>query len=372
MDLDSWDPLGDAKKAASQAEQVHCPKCHFVGTDPQQCPRCGVIFARIKPAPPTNANAPRPGPPTTARHTAPTNTATEPLGSLANVAVGSHVARPLAGPERDHAALLKEATARYDGLNDDLWRDSFWLYALALPLCVLFAAMIQWSDGLKFLFWWPTVGFHEFGHAFVGWLASHKATPFVLWTNFSLEPSALVYVCFAFLLGVAAWAGVRERRYFITVVAGVLFVAQALMTFVVSDDGFHAAMSAGGMGGEFVLSTLVIVAFFYKLPQRFHWDFVRLLVLPIAVHTFVNAFWLWWRISDNFTLVPWGTAMYGQTDAGGDFNQLHDVHGWRIGDMVDFYVPLGVVCTLLIAGHYFWHLTRIHRLGRPQWRLGRP
>lgn len=333
IEFDDWDPLGQ-KTNTEQPSPTQPQRSFVVGT-------------------PTRHTDARPTPGLTPR--GPAKHAAAPTPS-------AHRASLNAAPNTVHLTRLDPAETGGFDRDEGLGDDNLWVQALALPLTLLTAIAIQQSDFLKLLFFYPSVIFHEFGHAFIGWFASHQATPFILWTNISADASVVVYVCFSFLLGVAAWAGVHQKRIFITVVAALGFVMQTWLTFFASEEAFDAACSAAGMGGEFALSALVIVAFYHRLPKQFHWEVLRFVALPVAVHVFVNAYWLWWRISDNFSLVPWGSAMYGQTDANGDFNRLRHDHDWLIGDMVDFYLTLGGVCAFIILAHYVFHTARTWRL----------
>ncbi len=201
--------------------------------------------------------------------------------------------------------------------------------------------------------------FHEMGHAVIGWLTSRRATPFILWTNVSLHPSVIAGVCVAFLLGVMIWGGMRERRYFMPMVAGVTLCLQGIFTFVLSTRTYEMLFYAGGIGGEFVLSALVIVAFHYELPQRLYWPVFRFVALPMATYAFVAASLQWRKILYNPRLAPFGTAMHGREDAGGDLNRLYADFGWGVPFMSKVFLTLAVICAVVMLLNYIASVWRL-------------
>ncbi|MGK7911969.1 MAG: hypothetical protein AB4050_10900 [Synechococcus sp.] len=194
---------------------------------------------------------------------------------------------------------------------------------------------------------------HELGHATVAWMAGYRALPLPFgWTSISGERSTFVYIGILFLLGLLFVAGRRERKRWPMVLAVVLAVVQAVMTWGLSERVFDLLVVFGGVGGEFYLSTLFIVGFYFKLPDRLRWDFWRFVVLFVAASTFCQAFWQWHLIDRGLQDIPWGTMLFGSGDAGGDMNRLNFDHGWSAARIVSTYSRLGELCLMAIVGAY--------------------
>jgi hypothetical protein len=231
-----------------------------------------------------------------------------------------------------------------------------YINGLAFP--VAFLTMILLNPLLKFLLLPFHIWIHEFGHATVAWLAGHQATPLPLgWTNVGEERSLIVYGCFLALLGLLGWTGWRERKRGIIVWAAAVAVLQFYMTWMLSRDTFELWLAFGGVGGEFYLSVLLMVGFYFPLPERWRWDFWRYPVLLIAASTFVNSFGMWRQIRQGESAIPWGTLLGGEGDAGGDMDQL-SAYGWSDLQIIQTYTHLGNGCLFILIGVYIFFLLK--------------
>ena len=80
-------------------------------------------------------------------------------------------------------------------------------------------------------------------------------------------------------------------------------------------------------------------------------------ILLIASSTFFNSVSFWNQIKRGTVAIPWGTMLNGSGDAGGDMNQLSDL-GWSDMRIVQTYVGLGQVCSLILIGFYGFQFLR--------------
>ncbi|MEA5452516.1 hypothetical protein VB780_28345 [Leptolyngbya sp. CCNP1308] len=211
---------------------------------------------------------------------------------------------------------------------------------------------------------------HEFGHATVAWLAGRQALPLPIgWTTISTQRSPWVYLGILTLLGLLFWAGRREGKRWPMVLAVILMVVQFAMTWLLPEDTFDMLFSLGGVGGEIYLSALLIVGFYFPLPEYFRWDFYRFPVVLGAAFCFWGQVWLWQQVPRGKASIPFG-SMWGDAEHG-DMNQLINVHGWTPGDIIGTYSAIAHLCLFAIVAVYGYTLFRQHRetftaLGR-QW-----
>lgn len=224
---------------------------------------------------------------------------------------------------------------------------------LALPVAFLLALGAQYFPPAQFLFYLATVQIHEFGHAFMAWLSGRRALPlFIGWTNVNPERSLSVYICFAFLIGVTIWKSCQHRAWYLVGVGGVLLLFQAWFTFRLDVDQFEALMVWGGVAGELWISTLLVIAFYFKMPDRMRWDFFRYISLFVGAYTFLHIYLHWRQIANGEAPVPRGTMWGGETDAGGDMDRLMDDFGWSSQQLIRSYMRTAHFCMLGMAGTY--------------------
>jgi hypothetical protein len=236
----------------------------------------------------------------------------------------------------------------------------------ALPIAFVLAILAQILVFPRFLLRGIQIWIHEFGHATVAWLAGHTATPLPFgWTNIGENRSPIVYICVLLLLSILFWSGWRERKYPAMVMAVVIAIVQFYMTWLIPEDTYNLLVYFGGVGGEFYLSTLLIVCFYFPLPEKFRWDFWRYLFLLMATYTFVESFSMWHHIKTGSAEIPWGTMLGGQGDAGGDMDNL-SLMGWSDAQIVNTYSQLGNVCLFVSIGFYVFFLLK--SLPNRSWR----
>jgi hypothetical protein len=203
------------------------------------------------------------------------------------------------------------------------------------------------------------------------WLGGHRATPLPFgWTNVGLEKSLFVYGGVLTLLGLLFWSGYKEKQRWSMGLAIALSLTQFVMTWLISPDTFDMLLSFGGIGGEFYLSTLLIVSFYFPLPERWRWDFFRYPALLLAGFTFLSAFWQWRSIAKGLTDIPWGSLFGGAEHIGGDMNQLSLVYGWSDQRIIDTYNAIGSVCLIAILSFYSYSFLKQgnHRLIASLWQ----
>lgn len=232
--------------------------------------------------------------------------------------------------------------------------------ALALPV----TALLAWgliATGLSELLFGFRIWVHEFGHATVAWLRGYRAIPLPFgWTSYIPERSLFVYGGILVLLALLFWTARQERLRWLqgfTVLAAIL---QFYMTWQLSERQFGELMAFSGIGGEFYLSALMLVGFYFRLPDRWRWDFYRYPLLVLAAVAFWKNYWRWHRIALGVEQIPFGSLLGGEGDANGDMNQLLDGYGWSVERIVTTYSALGDLCLLAILATYGIFLVKLN------------
>ena len=248
---------------------------------------------------------------------------------------------------------LEEPAERYDRFSFD----NPFGHRFALPSAFVIALVINATPFVVLLV--PLhVWTHEFGHATIAWLSGRRALPLPFgWTSVQFERSTIVYLALAFLLVVWLHSAWRERLRWSMGIAGGLLLSQFYMTWMVSPFSIELWITFGGIGGEFYLSAFLIAAFYFRMPDRWRWDFWRYPVLVVAASTFWENFVLWHRIRAGEAQIPWGSIL-GEGDAGGDMNILAFQYGWGSERIIDTYNRLGEFCLVVMIGIYVAFLLR--------------
>ncbi|MBD2231515.1 hypothetical protein [Phormidium tenue] len=296
--------------------------------------------------------------------TAEAETASAVYASLGqNSTVASVVPKPRSPRQSNGLAIASDDT-------DILSFQNRYSNGLIFPGLMLLGMLMNAMPIVNALLFGIKIWLHEFGHATIAWLAGRQALPLPIgWTTLNPQRSLFVYLGIFTLLGLLFWAGRREGKRWPMVLAIGLAVVQFYMTWLLPADTFDMLFSFGGIGGEIYLSALLIVGFYFPLPEYFRWDFYRFPVVLGAAFCFWGQVWLWQQVPKGKASIPFG-SMWGDVEHG-DMNQLVNDHGWTPGDIISTYSAIAHLCLFAIVAVYGYTLFRQHRetfiaLGR-QW-----
>jgi hypothetical protein len=241
--------------------------------------------------------------------------------------------------------------------------DDFKINLLSLPAAFFITLFFKASGFLDFLPWYFfSIPVHEFGHAIAAWLCSHFAIPIGAFipmaavTAWSAEPSSFVFMAVLGGICAAGYFSFREGKIFPVILSLVFLGALFYLSVLASERTRQIAMIYGGVGGEFILSTLLIVSFYYPMPEKIRWDFCRFFFLMVGMYVFCSAFHLWNGIDLGKRDIPFGTFLNGPADANGDMDRLHEVYGWSRNEIIWNSIRMGRACLSLIVAHYFFFL----------------
>jgi hypothetical protein len=224
---------------------------------------------------------------------------------------------------------------------------------LAYPIAAVVSVVVGVLGVARPVAFFVQLWFHEIGHAVPAWLSGRAALPLPIGFTFWREDrSTFTALSVAFLIVLLGVASVREKRPFGIAVAAALLTVQLLCTVILPAEATIEWIVFGGLAGELVISTLAIVAFYYRVPDRFRWDFFRFLVLLPAACTFASALAMWIRIDAGEEALPLGSILGAPGDGTGDIERLMNDHGWTAAALTHAYRTLGLICLGIIAAHY--------------------
>lgn len=224
-----------------------------------------------------------------------------------------------------------------------------------------FAFLLVGAIALAFSFspilvWFISLWIHELGHASIAWFSGYRAMITFAATIVSYEHSLFVYFGILFLLILTGFSLWKEQKKNSLIVVVILIIIQFILTWVIPRKTYEMLLAFGGIGGEFYLSTLFIISFYWELPKRLYWEFWRFVMLTWGGITFWGSWIKWRQIAVGKEQIPWGTFWQGRGDSGGDLNILTDQHGWTINQIINVYNTLGTVCLLIIIIVYFYNI----------------
>ena len=215
------------------------------------------------------------------------------------------------------------------------------------------------------------VWMHEFGHAVPAWLCGYRATPLPFgWTPVEPVYSHFVYWGLLLLFGILFAAGVKERKVWAMIVAVGCAGVQYYMTWTMPEHRQEFWWSAfGGVGGEFVLSTLLMLAFWVQLPEKFRWGACRYVFFFIGATSLIAIWVRWGDVYRGLEEIPFGSMINGEDDAGGDMNKLMDGYGWKKFTIRRTYWLLGWGCWAALGLMWLAFALRLNRVA--DWVAGK-
>lgn len=222
-----------------------------------------------------------------------------------------------------------------------------------LPMAFLIAFAINFLDPLV---WFISIWIHELGHASLAWFSGYRAMVTFAATMVFFQHSLFVYFGIVFLISLSIYYAWKEKKKGIIIFFVVLLIVQFIFTWIIPRSTFGMLLAFAGIGGEFYLSTLFIISFYWRLPNGFYWEFWRYIFLVWGMITFWGSWTKWQKIRVGKSQIPWGTFWSGRGDSGGDLNILSEQHGWTIDKIIITYNTLGFICFLVILSVYFYHL----------------
>jgi hypothetical protein len=299
-----------------------CPKCRATGVNPDACDHCGIFFASFR------------------KH--------------------QHKVKIL----ESGGFLGSEKDAESTNGNRVIF-DHWKIHVFALPAVVLFTLVIKLVPALDFIpTYFFTIPLHEFGHAITAWISGRFAfpigalIPMAAFTQISSEKNFLVTLLWLSGLGYLAFLSLKAKKPYLFLVSACFILASLKMTWFSGIETSSMLITYFGCGGEFVLATLLMIAFYYRLPDSWRWDFFRYPFLLVGGYGFASAYLQWHQISRGTRPLPIGSFLDGVGGPGGDMGALMSQYHWSQAEIIASYTKIGNLCAWIIAAHYFYFLAR--------------
>lgn len=230
----------------------------------------------------------------------------------------------------------------------------------ALPAAFIVSLIFSSVDFLRILsYLLATIPLHELGHALVAWMGGRWAIPLGAivptagMTLISNSRSMFFIVIFFSLLVLGIYYFYTKQYRFHLSILLLIFALSCFLTFRIDEMRLASYISMAGILGEIILSTFLIVCFYYNLTNRFRWDFWRFPALLFGTIAFTNTALQWYRIKNNLQAMPMGSAISaeGARDMSGDLNQLI-LAGWMPQQIILIYWTFIKTSALIIVTYY--------------------
>lgn len=240
-----------------------------------------------------------------------------------------------------------------------------WVDLLTLPISLLLSALVSFSWFGRLLLFPVQIQFHELGHALPAWLSGRAALPLPFGFTFWREQQSLWTTLLMLLLaGLFVWRGARESRPFAMLVGTALVLATIWLSWVVPTARSRMIVIVGGGAGELLLPCLLLVSFYFPLPDRLRWDFFRFLVVLPAAGSFWASLRMWLAVRDGSQAMPIGSLL--GREGSGDLERLIAEYDFSAPELADLYLQLSVLAAALLLATYGTFALRSLRTLRSQ------
>jgi hypothetical protein len=225
--------------------------------------------------------------------------------------------------------------------------------ALALPVALIVGVLAQLMGFEIFVFATTGMWAHELGHAVVAWLSGFVAIPLPFVTLRASEDRNFLGAT-VLMLSIAAggYFALRKRAWPLLALVAGLAALQGLLTLRLNPAQATKWVIFAGLGGELVLPTVWIAAFYQRLPGR--WDFWRYPVLAASAVTLVRGVFLWTRVASGARAMPHG-SMVG-SDSEGDVERLVRFYHFSEPGLAQTYRTMAWGCLAILACVYAFRL----------------
>lgn len=232
---------------------------------------------------------------------------------------------------------------------------------LAFPAAFAFAALLALAEVDWLLHSTVCMWTHELGHAAAGWLGGFFSIPLPFFTIYTSDDRN--YLVIALVIALWGWLGYRGvTRRSVGLACGALGIAglQIWLTFMSVPGRALQWFTYGGLAGELLISTAMMLAFYVKLPWR--WDFWRYVVLFTCAPAFLQSMLLWIRVKLGRADLPRGSAIGDSSQ--GDVEKLLRTGEFTELTLASTSLALAFACAVALVLVYLRMLRKARRITR--------
>jgi len=225
----------------------------------------------------------------------------------------------------------------------------------ALPLAFGVALVLNSSGCGRLLVYASASNWaHELGHASWRWLNGRSAVPSLFFTFYSQpgRSAALTLLLLAGLVALFLWARSETCVGLMGLAVLFFFIFVGLIALPAAKE--HVLESFAGLFGEFWISTLWVVLFYYRFPDVIRWERLRWAFLFLGACAYTRILGVFWASRADMTLLPWGSFFGGD----GDLDRLLNA-GWLVPTIRRVYFTTAAVCGAVILCHYAYFAFRL-------------
>lgn len=223
---------------------------------------------------------------------------------------------------------------------------------LALPVVALLVWVLDAVGLIRFLLDSTLrMAYHEGGHAVASWLTGRLAIPLPFLTYSADDSSMTGYALTVAALAMMGFLGLRRRLPFWIALAALGACVLLAKGLLATRPEQWAWIAWSGIGGEFALGALCVIAFFHRLYHRPSWDVMRYVVLLAGLAAFLPAWRQWRAIAAGQEQFPLGSLLMGASD--GDMNRLLAT-GLSQMQIVESYLQFARLCAAAIVAFWLW------------------
>jgi len=291
----------------NQKQTRHCPKCGLSSSHPTECAHCGIIFERFS------------------------------IKSL----------------DQEIEPIREEK-------NYDEVFENYKINLYSLPVGLLAAFLIQQFSLFKILSTTVlSMSIHEFGHAVTAWMMGQFAIPIPM-AGLTLpigSRSTLVSLLFISAFSYLAYKSWKEKIYFLFSLSVGFILASLYLLKNYTNSTQMPVIFFAGVAGEFILSAILILAFYNPLFKKIRWDFFRYFFFAVGCMVYVESSLLWINISLKRSAIPFGSCQSadGAGAKEGDMNRLI-ADGWTENDITSRYLMVLKITLILIILQYAYRV----------------
>lgn len=242
----------------------------------------------------------------------------------------------------------QEKSADWEHVKDPTFE--FRLCLIVLPAFLLFWLLVYatgFGKGFQAIVFGMPI--HELGHALAGWFCGYTSVPTV-WKTLTPESRGFIAPLVVFGgLGYWGYLSFTKKQLGFVVLCVLLFILQLIGTLGLEKKLSRMVVVFSGEGLGMVIAVGLMATFFFGKSTQLYKGWLRWGFVCIGDAAFIDIFVPWIQALSDTTFVRLGEQEGTHSDA---YKMLY-YHGWKMDELINTYVRLGTICSIVI-GLFYW------------------